>query len=93
MGGQGITARNRSHSEVSGYLNLRGDIQPARLPRRLSGKESACQAGDAGSFPELGRSPGGGNSNPLQYSCPGSPMDKAWWALVHGVAKELDTTG
>ena len=39
------------------------------LPRLLSGKESACQAGDAGSIPLSGRSPGGGNGNLLQCSC------------------------
>ena len=39
------------------------------LPRWFSGKESACNAGDAGSIPESGRSPGGGNGNPLQDSC------------------------
>ena len=39
-------------------------------------------------IPGLGRSPGEGNGNPLQYSCPGNPMDRgAWWATVHGVAK------
>ena len=54
----------------------------------LSGKESACQAGDAGSIPGLGRSPGEENGNPLQCSCLGSPMDRgAWWATVHGVTK------
>ena len=42
----------------------------------LSGKESASQAGDAGSIPGLGRSPGEENGNPLQYSCLGSPMDR-----------------
>ena len=52
------------------------------------GKESTCSTGDAGSFPELGRSPGGGNGNPLQYSCLENPMDGgAWRARVHGVAK------
>ena len=64
------------------------------LPRWLSGKESACNAGDAGdagSIPDPGRSPGGGNGNPLQYSCLENPMDKkAWKATVHGVSKELD---
>ena len=54
----------------------------------LSGKESACKAGDVGSIPELGRSPGEGNGNPLRYSCLENPMDGgAWWAAVHGVIK------
>jgi len=45
-------------------------------------------AGDTDLIPGSGRSPGGGNDNPLQYSCPGNPMDRgAWWAIVHGVAK------
>ena len=61
------------------------------LPRWLSGKESACNAGDAGdtgSIPGSGRSPGGGNGNPLQYSCLENPIDRgAWWVTVHGVAK------
>ena len=48
---------------------------------------------DMGSIPELGRSPGGGNGNPLQYSCMENSMDRgAWWAKIHGVA-ELDLTG
>ena len=43
---------------------------------------------DAGSVPGSGRSPGGGNGNPLQYAYLGNPMDRgAWWAAVHGVAK------
>ena len=52
-------------------------------------KVSACNAGDVGSIPGWGRSPGEGNGNPLQYSCLENPMDGgAWWAtLVHGVAK------
>ena len=49
--------------------------------------------GDAGSIPELSSTPGGGNGNPLQYSCLGNPMDKgAWQATVYGVTKESDTT-
>ena len=49
---------------------------------------SACNVGDLGSIPGLGRSPGEGNGNPLQYSCLENPMDGgAWWAIVHGVAK------
>ena len=52
------------------------------------GKASACNAGDPGSIPGSGGSPGEGNGNPLQYSCPENPTDgEAWWAIVHGVAK------
>ena len=43
---------------------------------------------DVGWIPGLGRSPGGGHGNPLQYSCLENPMDRgAWWAAVHGAAK------
>ena len=49
-------------------------------------KESACSAGDPGSIPGLGRSPGEGNGNPIQYPCLENLMDRgAWWAAVHGV--------
>ena len=49
---------------------------------------NAGDAGDGGSIPRLGRCLGGGNGNPLQYSCLGNPMDRgAWWATVHGVTK------
>ena len=49
---------------------------------------SARNVGDLGSIPGLGRSPGEGNGNPLQYSCLENPLDVgAWWATVHGVAK------
>ena len=49
---------------------------------------SACNVGDLGSIPGLGRSPGEGDGNPLQYSCLENPMDGgAWQAIVHGVAK------
>ena len=52
------------------------------------GKESACNAGDLGSISGLGRSPGEGNSSPLQYSCLEKPTDgEAWLAPVHGVTK------
>ena len=49
---------------------------------------SAGDAGDTGSIPGLGKSPGGGNGNPLQYSClENSTYRGAWWAAVHGVTK------
>ena len=59
------------------------------FPGAQTGKESACNAGDQGSIPGSGRSPGeGGNGSPLQYSCLGNSMDRgAWWVVVHGVAK------
>ena len=58
------------------------------FPGGSDGKESTCNAGDPGSIPGSGRSPGEGNGNPLQYSCLENPMDRgAWWATVHGVAK------
>ena len=61
------------------------------LPGGSDGKEFACNAGDirdTGSIPGLGKSPGAGHGNPLQYSCLDNPMDRgAWRATVHGVAK------
>ena len=59
--------------------------------RRCSG--NVPYAGDTGLIPGLGRSPGEGNGSPPQHSCLGNPMDRgAWWAIVHGVEKELDMT-
>ena len=54
-------------------------------------KKFACNAGDPGLIPRLGRSPEEGNGNPLQYSCLDNSMNRgAWWATEHSVAK-LDT--
>ena len=51
-------------------------------------KNPSAKAGDVGSVPELGRSPGEGNGNPAQYSCLVNAMDRgAWWVTVHGAAK------
>ena len=62
-----------------------------KCPQWLSGQESACNAGDAGDaglIPGLGRSPGGGHGNPLQYPCLEIPMDRgAWQATIQRVAK------
>ena len=56
-------------------------------------KNPPANAGDAGSIPGSGRSPGEGNETPLQYSCLGNPKDRGvWQATVHGVAKKSDTT-
>ena len=54
----------------------------------LAVKNLFANAGDMGSIPVWGRSPGGGHGNPLQYSCLENSMEKrAWWAMVHGVTK------
>ena len=56
-------------------------------------KNQPTNTGDAGSISGSGRSPGEGNGNPLQCSCLENPMDRgAWWAAVHGLKPELDTT-
>ena len=58
------------------------------FPCSSVGKESACSAGNPGLIPGLGRSPGEGNGNPLQYPCLENLMDRgAWWTAVHGVTK------
>ena len=58
------------------------------FPGSSVGKESASSAGDPGLISGWKRSPGEGNSYPLQYSCLENPMDRgAWWATVHGVTE------
>ena len=72
------------------YLQL--DASILGFPDGSDGKESTCNAGDPGSIPGSGRSPGEKNGYPLQYSCLENSMDKgAWWATVHEVT-ESDTT-
>ena len=64
------------------------------FPDGSDGKVSAFMAGDWGSIPALGRSPGGGNDNPLQYSCLKNSMDRrAWWATQSMGSQRADTTG
>ena len=64
------------------------DPRDIHLPSSSNSKESACNAGDPNSVPRLGRFPGGGHGNPIQYSCLENPMNRAaWWATVHGVTK------
>ena len=75
--------------EVSQINSSYSKLTPSLV---LSGKKSACQAGDTGSIPGLGRSPGEGNGHPVQYSCLGNPMDRgAWQTTVRGVTKSQST--
>ena len=94
--GRGILESWQSLSEAplwTGQGNLRDALRKGS-PKAIwgfsggsDGKASLCSAGDQGSIPGLGRSPGEGNGSPLQYSCLENPMDGgAWWATVHGVA-------
>ena len=70
------------------HLNLGRLYDPKWPPWCLISKESACNAGDSGLIPELGRSPGEGIGYQCQYSCLGNPIDKgARWATVHEATK------
>ena len=72
----------------SGKKKKHGEWQEEGFPGGSVIKNLAANTGDTGLIPGLGRSPGEGNGNPLQYFCMGNPMDKgAPWAMVHGVAK------
>ena len=70
-------------AQTSISLALLGAYLFSQVVKNLPAKQESL-----GSIPGLGRSPGGGNCNPLQYSCLENPMDRgAWWTTVHGVAK------
>ena len=70
------------------FLQLQRALSSWTSPVAQKAKASAYNSGDLGLIPGLGRFPGEGNGNPLQYSCLENPMDGgAWWATVHGVAK------
>ena len=85
MGPLGI--QNHSHFSFLGLSKLYY-THAGGFPGGSDGKASTCNAGDPGSIPELGRPPGEGNDNPLQYSCLENSMDGgAWWATIHGVTK------
>ena len=72
--------------DTKGYLRV--SLNTIQITRGSEVKESACNARDLGLISGLGRFPGEGNGNPLQYSCLENPMDRgAWWATVHGVSK------
>ena len=82
-----------THAEIHIYMAIRLYVLLYKVFFGGSdGKESACNAGDMGLTPALGRSPGGGHGNPLQYSCLENSMDRgAWWAAVPGGRKKSDT--
>ena len=96
-----ITGSERSPGEGNGsplqsscLINIIhiGASQVALVVKNLPA--NAGDVKDMGSIPGLGRSPGGGYGNPLQYSCLENPMDRgAWWAAVHRVAKSWMTEG
>ena len=68
-------------------VKLQFILQYTCSPGDSDSKESACRAGDLGSTPRSGRSPGEGNGYPVQYSCLENSLDRgAWQAMVHGVA-------
>ena len=83
--------RRRSHVRLTSLkeaVTFSSEHQAARdFPGGSDSKEFTCNAGDLGSVPGLGRSPGEGNSYPLQYSCLNSMDRGAWWAKAHGIAK------
>ena len=98
---QGENSSNRPLRRTSQKPSILLDDQDKTSVRQSLGifphssvdKESVCKAGDQGSIPGSGRSPGEGNGNPLQYSCLENTMERgAWWATVHGVAKQSDPT-
>ena len=75
---------------VNGIVTMRFKSHYWGLPGGSNGNEFACNAGDLGLIPWLGRSLGGGHGNPLQYSCLENPMDRgAGWTTVPGVTKNL----
>ena len=93
-----FTRRNLHSESVLGvflfsWVKLDGSKRESGFPSGTVVKNPPDSARAAGLIPVLGRSPGKGHGNTLQYSCLGNPMDRgAWWATVRGVAEEPDTT-
>ena len=80
-----------TQTDISRTVNIIVWYSCFRLPWWLSSKESTCNAGNTGSIPRSGRSPGEGKGNPLQYSCLGNPMDRgAWWVTVRRISQSQD---
>ena len=83
--------KHKLESRLPGEISITSDMQG--FPGGSDVKASAWKAGDLGLIPESGRSPGVGNGNPLQYSCPEYLIDRGGLrATVHEVAKEVDMT-
>ena len=81
---QTINSREGVKKRYSSYT-VGGNVV---FPGSSDSKASACNVGDPGSIPGLGKFPGEGNGTPLQYSCLGNARDReAWWATVHGVTR------
>ena len=90
---QEIFPNQRSNPGLPHCRKILYQLSHQGSPRVSQVKNLPAYAGDAGSTPGWGRSPGEGNGNPLQYSCLGNPKNReARWATVHKVAKESDTT-
>ena len=80
--------KNFKHRLWTGMIHYVIGLGGYGLPWWLSGKETACSAGDVDLVPGFGRSPAVGHGNPLHYSCLENPLDRgAWWAMVRGVTK------
>ena len=92
-GGAPVGCRLWGRTESDTTERLSSGRYKEGFPQWLSSTESACEAGDKGSIPGSGRSPGVGNVSLLQYSCLENPLDRgAWWATAHKSRKGSDTT-
>ena len=92
FGGAKFVAHFQDLCETIKHAHLWAFFAPSKLtfqlPKGFLGKESACQGRRYGLDPWVGKIPGGGNDNSLQYSWLGNPIDRGvWWATAHGVAK------
>ena len=85
-----LNAHINTYARTYAHINTHGCTH-GDFPGGSVVKNRPADAGDLGSIPGSGRSPGEGNGYLLQYSCLGNPTDRgAWWATVHRVAKESD---
>ena len=83
-----VELKDRQQRETEGKLQCHFCLTLMGFHDGSDGKESDFNAGDLGSIPELGRSPGERNGNPLQYSCLKNPIDRGTWrATVHGITR------